>query len=158
VRPMPSVRYLLLHARLRIARALERDETGLLPLRLAAILILLVVPLLGSCLKAAPQKAHDQPLVTTPLNPEDAVIDLAPDAGVGTRRGIPPKPEPWQKKPPCPKEMGERAINGACYFRIHPEDMKPPCKSPALEHGEFCWRAVAQVNRDPTSITPSQRR
>lgn len=84
------------------------------------------------------------------------MVDLRQDGGVETSRPIPKKPQEWQKKPPCPKEMGEREIYGACYFRIHPDDMRPPCKSPALEHADFCWRAVAKLQREPASVSPRQ--
>lgn len=85
------------------------------------------------------------------LAQEDAIVDIRQDGGP-VRRGIPSKPADWQKRPPCPKEMGEREIKGACYFRIHPEDMRPPCTAPALEDGEYCWRAIAQPQREPASM------
>jgi hypothetical protein len=131
------------------------DKPTLSPVGRASLLVVAVYALvMGAQLRCTPahRTAAPDPLVVEPLNQEEGVVDIRGDGGVPVRRGIPPKPSEWQKRPPCPKEMGEREINGACYFRIHPDDMKPPCASPALEHGEFCWRAIAKLQREPSSV------
>ena len=116
----------------------------------AMLAVVVVLSTLGAATCAPPSMG--EALVRPPVRPEEGLIDLRQDGGPPVRRGIPNKPASWQKRPPCPKEMGEREISGACYFRIHPDDMKPPCRSPAMEHGEFCWRAVAKPPREPSSI------
>src|SRR5437762_10451094 len=88
---MRSLRFRIRRFRLHLVRTLERDVDGVLPLRVAAIAVLVVLPLLSSCMN------RQAPLVFTPLSPEDAVVDLRQDAGAPVRRGIPPKPPDWQK-------------------------------------------------------------
>lgn len=136
----------------RFSSKLWADGKGLeRSVRAVLLLCMALLPALA-CLSRAPSVSIPPELPSGPIPHEESVVDLQADGGAPVRRGIPKEPADWQKRPPCPKEMGEREIRGACYFRIHPEDMKPPCHAPALEHGDFCWRAVAKLQRSPSSI------
>lgn len=96
-------------------------------------------------IRCTPQQSQ---LVLGPLKPEDAVVDLRQDGGAPVRRGIPLRPSDWQKTPPCESEAGEVAINGACYIELR---MRPPCGR-TLEYGAGCYRPVAKLQREPSSV------
>lgn len=96
------------------------------------------------------------PLVIEPLEAHDAFTDTREDAGSPVRRGIPPSAQvaDWQKKPPCDADKDEHAINGACYQRTGRSPKDPGgCGAKLLEHGEGCYRAIANAQREPTSIS-----
>lgn len=84
---------------------------------------------------------------TTEPHPSEGVIDLD-DKKTPTQRGIPARPESWQKRPPCDTESGEVALNGACYVELK---KTPPCGR-ALEYKGGCYRPVVRPERLPTSI------
>lgn len=115
---------------------------------------LLVQALLSYCaifgvqIACMPQRGSQ--LVLSPVERDEMLADVKerPDAGV--RLGVPLKPEPFQKTPPCDAEMGEVAINGACYGEMA---KKPPCGK-LREHDGRCYRPIARQERPPTSISP----
>lgn len=84
-----------------------------------------------------------------PVERHEGLIDTKRDAGAPPRRGIPLKPSPDQKKPPCDAEMGEEPRFGACYVPV--AGRKPPCGR-LLEDGDQCFRAVFVAPREPSSI------
>ena len=72
-----------------------------------------------------------------------------PPSFLGLR--IPKEPMPGQKKPPC--AIGQRVINGGCWFG--PNAMaKPPCGSEAFEYDDGCYMPVFPAPRQPTSEPP----
>lgn len=125
-------------------------DTPTKALRVGFLFAAVVTGLLGSC--SAPKHVESATVPLATPAEADALMDMGPDGGTGRLR-IPTKPYDWQKRPPCPKEMGEREINGACYFRMHPDDMRPPCLAPAIEHDGQCYRTIAKAKKEPTSIT-----
>lgn len=114
--------------------------------------IMLACTLVGACTSKRAESAH-APAVAAPVVPSETLVDVDQTAKPPTqRRVIPPKPEPFQKTPPCSEDAGETAIKGACYVGIL--GRKPPCGPILMEHNGACYRAVAKPERQPTSIQP----
>lgn len=114
-------------------------------------LLLVIVTLLGACTSKRVESAG-APLVIQPVEASDTMTDVDQTAKAPAqqkRRGIPLKPEPFQKTPPCNEDAGEEAVNGACYAAMK---RKPPCGPILLEHEGTCYRAVAKAPKPPTSI------
>jgi hypothetical protein len=109
---------------------------SLRPVRVALLVFACLLPVVG-CLKR-----QVDPMPSPPLAAEEALTE-----GEAPVRRIPAKPLEWQKRPPCDADMGEVAINGACYVGPLPA----PCRK-LLEHDGQCYRAVAKAPREPTSI------
>lgn len=62
-----------------------------------------------------------------------------------------PDPDPRQRRPPCDPDVGEEAINGACWIRLSVEKCNT---QKAFEHNGKCyWRALRPepLPRSPTS-------
>jgi len=117
--------------------------------------LLVVMPLVGVLHQQRVEEHARAPAssATMPTQPEDALSDLAPDAGVSGRKAG--KPEPWQKRPSgSPPRCGpkEKEILGACYRRAHPDDYSPPCEYPTVQSGSTCWYAIKAEARPDSSI------
>lgn len=102
-----------------------------------------------AALEIAPPPAQ-LPMEFPPVLPDEALVGVK-EGPPARPRGIPPRPEPWQKPPPCDLEAGEEAINGACWAKMA---RKPPCGSKMREHAGACWRAVAKLPVVPVAVQP----
>lgn len=93
--------------------------------------------------------AMHSPLRGAPvLSEEQAITDMAPDAGIRPDE-LPAAPLPWQKAVPC--DFGEHALNGACYMRWDADDMRPPCAPGNVMWKKRCYRPIAKPRPQPVS-------
>jgi hypothetical protein len=107
-----------------------------------------------TCTANRPPHQQPQQLDPTPEEAYTASVGEQQEAGKPGRRVIPKKPADWQKVPPCDAEVGEEAIQGACYLRLA---RNPPCGR-LIEHEGSCLRAVAKPEKVPVSIESSEPR
>jgi hypothetical protein len=115
-----------------------RTPDALRPVRLALYVFCLLLPFLGCMARRA----------DPPLRPSPAAEDALTEGETPVVVRPPAKPLEWMKVPPCDSDMGEVAINGACYVELA---KRPPCGR-LVEHAKSCYRAIAKTPRQPTSI------
>jgi hypothetical protein len=115
---------------------------------LLAALAFAVVSGLSACLNFPARAGTPGAELRLPVE-EEALTDMRPDAGDASHV-VPPKPEPWMKKPPCETALEEYPINGACWQATA---RKPPCGA-LWQHGDVCYRAIKPATREPTSVKP----
>lgn len=109
------------------------------PARLASVLACLA---LWTC-------ALPQPPPAGPVRRE-ALTSTELEQRGSVRRVVPPRPEDWQKRPPCDADAGETEVNGACYVEV--ARRRAPCGPVLLEHGGACYRAVAKPEPRPSVV------
>lgn len=85
----------------------------------------------------------------------EAVLPPAWDGGLlgsgraGVWLGVPKKPFPGQRRPPC-RPQYEKEINGGCWTHPH-EAPPPPCEDSAFEWQGGCYIPVLEIRRPSTS-------
>lgn len=134
--------HLLRRARRRATVFLWRGDPSRTAVRLAAVAALVLLPL-SSCMRR-PAVLAERPLPAE----EDAYADIREDGGVVSSPRMPEAPLAWQKRPPCDVDMGETAVNGACYIVI---GRSPPCGPKLIEYRGLCYRAIAKAKTPPVS-------
>jgi serine/threonine protein kinase len=139
-----------------------RAKVAALPAAIVAFstLVVLVIGLLPS-----PERVESLPSYLA--TEQEMVKVLAADAGVAEQaitsvydtpravlpsifslgRPMPKKPLQGQRKPPCAR--GEREIYRACWVEVARE--KPPCGDTMFDHEGACYKAAADMPRQPTS-------
>lgn len=102
-----------------------------------------------------PRQTQAEPSFEAPVPLEEWTADagVVRPAIIEAVKAKLPSPAPGQKlAAQCDAELGEVAINGACWMRT---DVTPPCPPKKLwEHEKICWRPIPKTARAPQSGEP----